>query len=156
MPGIPVRHGSAIAHVPDLDAAAQLMLAFSKASARPRADKFGRSGMAGEEPQADLRGAVDRAASTALGLLVAKFSIRGRAQTSLSTALRIKQIRHHIGPTSDLEEHLRYIASAADAFRHLTPSLVEKKVRALADLCDSIGAEQVAQQGTCERQQTQP
>jgi len=69
------------------------------------------------------------AANCALGLLVARFALHGRARSSLGTALRVAEVRAALAP--ELARSLRHLALAADALRHLTGTSVDRIVQDL-------------------------
>ena len=120
--GVAVRHGDTVTHVASAIEAA----AFVKLLAAP-------------DPASDagFRSALIDTAAFVLGALVAKFSfLCGPAESSLSTALRVREIRESFGSSrrgQQLLATLEHIARGADALRHLTVPLMRKATAALQD-----------------------
>jgi hypothetical protein len=86
--------------------------------------------------------ALARGASAMLDMLVAAFSLSGKAVKSLSTALGVRAVRQVLGHDGDFPLTLEHVARGADAVRHLTPALIAKSVSAMRRLLDveSVGA----------------
>ena len=70
-------------------------------------------------------------AAEVLEALVGAFPLDGKATKSLSTALRARMVRTALSSDEEMMCNLEYIAKGADAFRHLTPSLIKKTVAEL-------------------------
>ena len=84
-----------------------------------------------------LRSAVDDGATAVLGALVAALpALHGRARTSLGTALRTPTVRAAL--SADLLKHVGYLAQAADAFRHITPQLVDSIYDDVCAECEAV------------------
>mmetsp|Transcript_147684 Transcript_147684/g.375196 ORF Transcript_147684/g.375196 Transcript_147684/m.375196 type:complete len:245 (+) Transcript_147684:102-836(+) len=81
--------------------------------------------------KADLFASISLASSDILESLVSKFSLRGRADKFLSTALRVRAVRDSLIDHPELCDTLGYISDAADALRHLTPFVVDRAARDL-------------------------
>ena len=119
---IAVRHGLSVAHVATVDEAAQLMRSLREPSLTVPPPGLGNDVVPG------LHASVRDAAHVMLDVLNSKFALHGRARTSLSTALRVHEVRLFLGVGSSLAEDTKHIGDAADAFRHLTPTHVSKVV----------------------------
>ena len=87
-----------------------------------------------------LFNAVSAGAAAALDALVRRFPLVGRANTSLGTALRVKAVRSTLGKDEDCLRHMNYLAAAADAYRHLSPAVIEKTLNTFQQLLEGGAA----------------
>ena len=134
-----IRCGSLVAHVPCADtqaAATMLAAAWRDHIATPsRPPPPPLAAPRGDERA--FRAAVDDGASSVLGMLLAALPLlRGRVRTSISTALRTPPVRAALG--AELVQQVGYLAKAADAFRHLTPQLVDLICDEVRVACEGI------------------
>ena len=94
----------------------------------------------GLSPHEDcLRSAINCGSVGVLGSVVKAFpSLYGKAQYSLSTALRVRDVRDALAADQELHSGLLHVAAGADAFRHLTPQLIDKLVARAHSLFGSL------------------
>ena len=90
---ITVRLGNTITAVHDEALATQHLESLSSGSCKH---------LAPSDAESNLHTVADEAATTVLGWLVNTVPLHGRALTSLSAALRVREVRSLIGPNSEL------------------------------------------------------
>ena len=131
-----MRFGRALAHVADVDQAAELMLKLNRASSTDDGTASGRD---------DLLSKIAVSSNEVLGILSQIAPLKGQARKSLGTALRAATIREELKDVStvngdSLLRELQYIASASDAARHLSQDSIFAAVDCLRLRCTHAGS----------------
>ena len=121
---IPIRHGLAIAHAHTIEDAADLMVALQS-----------RSKIQAPSTGLDLSSVAAASAKSCLEAICADIPIEGRAASNFGTALRAGAVRKRLSECRvrniPILKLLGFIASAADASRHLTAEIMHDTVSAL-------------------------
>ena len=79
---------------------------------------------------------IGQSANKVLSALSLCFHLKGKAAKNLGTALRVAAVRAALG--TDLLQELSYLASAADALRHLTVTSIKKASAELRTICAKL------------------
>ena len=130
-----VRHGHFVFHVATVREAAELHRMLTESTASGASHE--RYHPACPVSTQGLLLKAQSAAAHILDLLVKRFpEMKAPAIYNLSTALRISDVRKLTSAVclrdASLERHLKYIADAADAARHLSEAIIDESVQALA------------------------
>ena len=95
----------------------------------------GRNLAVGDPSAAAIVGTYVFGALELLDILVEAFKLRGPAAFSLGTALRVPIVRDSL--QGEILKTCGYISDAGDAFRHLTPAVVQRTVAEVRAAIDS-------------------